>query len=176
MIVPRPPLWRIPVNPLRLLLVATIMVRIGLPANLAISTYLKDGFTPTAIASDSQGNVYLAGSTVIDAAAQTTGAIVAKVDPKATEYLYLAYLDSAASDQVSGIAIDGSGNAYITGWTTNPNFPAVEGGALGTAPTGSSDTRSFVTKLNPQGTVVFSVLIGGSAMSTARAIALTPQG
>jgi uncharacterized protein (TIGR03437 family) len=164
------------VNPLRLLLVATIMVRIGLPANLAISTYLKDGFTPTAIASDSQGNVYLAGSTVIDAAAQTTGAIVAKVDPKATEYLYLAYLDSAASDQVSGIAIDGSGNAYITGWTTNPNFPAVGGGALGTAPTGSSDTRSFVTKLNPQGTVVFSVLIGGSAMSTARAIALTPQG
>ena len=168
MIVPRPPSWRIPVNPLRLLLVATVLARIGLPANLAISTYLKDGFTPAAIASDSQGNVYLAGGAVIDTAAQTTGAIVVKVDPKVTEYLYLAYLDSAASDQVSGIVIDGSGNAYITGWTTNPNFPVVGGGAIGTAPTGSSDTRSFVTKLNPQGSVVFSALIGGSAMSTAR--------
>jgi len=120
------------VNPLRLLFFATIMVRIGCPANLAISTYLKDGFTPTAIASDSEGNVYLAGSAVIDGDSQTTAAIVAKLDSKATQYLYLLYLDSAASDHVSGIAIDGLGNAHITGWTTNPNFPVVGGGALGT--------------------------------------------
>ncbi|MBZ5592797.1 MAG: SBBP repeat-containing protein [Acidobacteriia bacterium] len=152
------------------------MVRTLLPANLAISTYLKDGFTPTAIASDSQGNIYLAGSAVIDAVSETTGAVVAKLDPKATQYLYLVYLDSAAGDQVSAIAIDSSGNAYVTGWTTNPNFPAFGGGALGTAPAGSSDTRSFITKLNPQGVVVFSVLLGGSAKSTARGIALTPQG
>jgi uncharacterized protein (TIGR03437 family) len=152
------------------------MVRIGLPANLEISTYLKDGFTPAAIASDSQGNVYLAGSAVIDAASGTTGAVVAKLDSKAIQYLYLVYLDSAASDQVSAIAIDGSGNAYITGWTTNPNFPVVGGGALGTLPTGSGDSRPFVTKLNPQGEVVYSVLIGGSATSTARGIALTSQG
>ena len=52
----------------------------------------------------------------------------------------------------------------------------VGGAALGTAPTSSTDTRSFVTKLDPQGTVVFSLLIGGSAMSTAKGIALTPQG
>ena len=88
-------------NPVRLLFVAAIMTQIGWPAKLVISTYLKDGFTPAAIASDSQGNIYLAGAAVIDAASQTTAAIVAKLDPKATEYLYLAYLDSAASDQVS---------------------------------------------------------------------------
>jgi uncharacterized protein (TIGR03437 family) len=146
------------------------------PANLAISTYLKDGFTPAAIASDAQGNIYLAGSAVIDPVSQSTGAVVAKLDPKATRYLYLAYLDSAASDQVSAIAVDGAGNAYIAGWTTNPNFPTVAGAALGTAPTSGADTRSFVTKLDPQGAVVFSVLIGGSAMSTAQGIALAPQG
>jgi uncharacterized protein (TIGR03437 family) len=164
------------VNILRSLAVAAVMAPSIWPATLAISTYLRDGLTPTAIASDAQGNVYVAGSAVIDAASQTASAVVAKLDPKATQYLYLTYLDSAAGDQVSAMTIDGSGHAYITGWTANPNFPVVGGGTLGTAPAGNGDTRSFVTKLNPQGAVVFSVLIGGSAMSTAQAIALTPQG
>jgi len=163
-------------NMLRSLLLAAAVARTGLPANLAISTYLKDGFTPTAIASDAQGNIYLAGSAVIDAVSRTTGAVVAKLDPKSTHYLYLAYLDSAAGDQVSAIATDGTGNAYVTGWTSNPNFPVVGSGTLGTAPAGSSDTRSFVTKLNSQGAVVFSALIGGSVASMARGIALAPQG
>jgi uncharacterized protein (TIGR03437 family) len=164
------------VNTRSLLFLAALIAPAGFSANLAVSTYLKDGFTPTAIASDSQGNIYLAGNAVIDAASQTTGVAVAKINPKATQYLYLTYLDSAASDQVSAIAVDGAGNAYIAGSTTNPNFPAVGGGALGTAPAGGTDARSFVTKLNPQGSVIFSVLIGGSAMSTARGIAITPQG
>jgi hypothetical protein len=67
-----------------------VVAKTGWPANLALSTYLKDGFTPAAIASNALGNVYIAGSAVIDAASQTTGAIVAKLDPKATQYLYLA--------------------------------------------------------------------------------------
>jgi hypothetical protein len=74
------------------------------------------------------------------------------------------------------IAIDGAGNAYVTGSTTNPNFPVVGVGMFGTPPTSSTDTRSFIIKLNPQGTVVFSALIGGSTMSTASGIALTQQG
>ncbi len=163
-------------NRLRSFLLAAAIAQTGFPANLVISTFLKDGFTPTAIASDPQGNIYLAGSAVIGPASQSTGALAAKLDPNATHYLYLAYLDSAANDQVTAIAVDAAGNAYITGWTTNPNFPVVGNGALGTAPTGGNDTRSFVTKLNPQGAVVFSVLIGGSAISTAKGIALTPQG
>jgi uncharacterized protein (TIGR03437 family) len=146
------------------------------PASLAISTFLKDGFTPGAIAADAQGNVYVAGSSVIDPKAETSGALVAKVDAKASQFLYLTYLDSAASDQISAVAVDSAGNAYIAGWTGNPNFPATGGGALGTAPKSASDLRSFVAKLNPQGAVVFAVLIGGPAASTARGIAVTPQG
>lgn len=163
-------------NLFRSLLLMAIFVQTGFSANLGLSTYLKDGLTPTAIASDALGNVYIAGSAVIDPASPATSAVVAKVDPKLSQYLYLAYLDSAVSDHVSAIAIDGAGNAYVTGWTTNPNFPVVGGGSLGTAPTGNSDTRSFVTKLNSQGAVMFSVLIGGPAMSTARGIALASQG
>src|ERR1019366_7028625 len=110
------------------------IVRTGLAANLAVSTYFKDGFTPTAIVSDAQGNVLIAGSAAIDAAAGTAGVAVAKLDPKASRYLYLTYLDSAASDQVSAIAVDGAGNAYIAGWTTNPNFTVAGGGLRGNPP------------------------------------------
>jgi hypothetical protein len=163
-------------NLFRSLLVAAVLARTGWPAALSLSTYLKDGFTPTAIASDAQGNIYIAGSAVIDPVSQTTGAVVAKVDPKLSQFLYLAYLDSAVADHLSAIAIDGAGNAYVTGYTTNPNFPAVGSSALGTVPTSSTDMRSFVTKLDPQGAVVFSVLIGGSTNSTGLGIALTPQG
>src|ERR1022692_2483176 len=136
------------------LFLAAGIMQTATPANLAISTYLKDGFNPAAIASDSTGNVYLAGSAVIDPASQTMSAVVAKLDPKASQYLYLTYFDSAASDQLSSIAVDGAGNAYIAGLTTNPNFPNA-GGALGTAPRSSTDTRAFVTKLSPDGAVVF---------------------
>ena len=157
------------------LFLAAGIMQTATPANLAISTYLKDGFNPAAIASDSTGNVYLAGSAVIDPASQTMSAVVAKLDPKASQYLYLTYFDSAASDQLSSIAVDGAGNAYIAGWTTNPNFPNTSG-ALGTAPRSSTDTRAFVAKLSPDGAVVFSVLIGGATMAQASGIAVTPQG
>jgi uncharacterized protein (TIGR03437 family) len=152
-----------------------VIVQTATAARLAISTYLKDGFNPTAIASDSAGNVYLAGSAVIDPASQTTGAVVAKLDPKASQYLYLTYFDSAANDQLSSIAVDSAGNAYIAGWTTNPNFPNA-GGALGTAPTSGTDTRAFVVKLSSDGAVAFSVLIGGATTAQARGVAVTPQG
>jgi uncharacterized protein (TIGR03437 family) len=157
-------------------LVAAAFTLSAFPATLSLSTFLKDGFTPTAIASDPQGDIYLAGSATIDAASRTTGALVARLDPKASQYLYLAYLDSAADDQVGGIAVDVAGNAYVVGSTRNPLFPVTGGAALGAPPSGSNDTRTFVTKLSPQGVVLFSVLVGGSTASTGRGIAVTPQG
>jgi uncharacterized protein (TIGR03437 family) len=164
------------VTTLRVSFLAVAVVQSCFPANLAVSTYFKDGFTPAAIASDTQGNVLVAGSAVIDSVAKTTGVAVAKLNPQASQYLYLTYLDSAASDQVSAMAVDAAGNAYVTGWTTNPNFPAAGGGMLGTPSTGVPDSRSFVTKLSPDGAVLFSVLIGSSVGSQALGIALTPQG
>jgi uncharacterized protein (TIGR03437 family) len=155
---------------------AAAIVQTAWSASLAVSTFLKDGFTPTAIAADAHGNVYIAGSSVIDPTAETSSAVIIKVNDKASQYFYLTYFDSAASDQISAVAVDSAGNAYITGWTGNPSFPATDGGALGTAPASSSDLRSFVAKVSPQGVLVFAVLIGGSVASTARGIAVTPKG
>lgn len=158
----------------RLFLFAILVSQAALPAQLAISTYLRDGFTPSAIASDPQGNVYIAGS-ASGSALQTAAAAVAKINPQATEYVYVAYLDAAANDYISALAVDPAGNAYVTGFTTNPNFP-VTGSSLGTPPTGLEDQRAFITKLSPQGNVVFSTLLGGSTPSTPRGIAVTPEG
>ncbi len=141
-------------------------------ANLAYSTYLRDGFTPSAITAEAQGNVYVAGRAVIDPASGAVSAVVAKLDPTASNYLYLEFLDSAASDTISSIAVDALGNLFLTGTTFNPNFPATSG----IPPKGPSDSRAYVTKLGPNGTVQFSALIGGSAVSNGAGIAVTPQG
>ena len=167
-------------NAFRLLILAAALAPSCFPATLAVSTYFKDGFTPNAIASDAQGNIFIAGSAVIDPASGTFSAAVAKLNPQASQYVYLTYLDSASSDQVTAIAVDAAGNAYVTGWTTNPNFPVAGGSvgttALGTPPTSAQDPRSYVTKLSPDGAVLFSVLIGGSVASAAQGIAITAKG
>jgi uncharacterized protein (TIGR03437 family) len=160
---------------LRVVIFAAVFAQTLLPANLAVSTYLKDGFTPSAIATDAQGNVYLAGYASIDPVSQTSSAVVAKLDPKVSGYVYLTYLDSAGNDTTSAMTVDAAGDVYLAGGTANPNFPVV-GGQLGSAPSANTDNRSFVTKLDPRGVVVFSVLIGGDTASTARGIALTPEG
>ena len=146
-------------------------------ATLAYSTYLRYGFAPTAMTSDAQGNLYLAGSAVIDPLSRTTSALIAKLDPTASRYLYVEYLDSAASDTITAITVDAAGTLYVAGTTANPNFAVTgTGSQLGAPPTGPNDTRAFVTKISPTGVVLLSTLIGGSAVSHAYGIAVTPQG
>ena len=111
----------------RTLFLALCLLPSCFPASLTVSSYFKDGFTPAAIASDQQGNIYVVGTAVIDPAAQTSSVAVAKLDPNAAGYLYLTYLDSASPDYVASIAVDAAGNAYITGGTANPNFPTTGG-------------------------------------------------
>lgn len=159
----------------RTLFLALCLLPSCFPASLTVSSYFKDGFTPAAIASDQQGNIYVVGTAVIDPAAQTSSVAVAKLDPNAAGYLYLTYLDSASPDYVASIAVDAAGNAYITGGTANPNFPTT-GGTLGIPPTGPNDQRIFLTKLGPTGAVLYSVFLGGSVSAVSYGIALTPNG
>jgi len=71
---------------------------------------------------------------------------------------YSTYLGGSGEDEAYGIAVDGSGNAYVTGATASINFPAASGTV---SSTGGFD--AFVTKLDAAGSsVVFTTLIGGS--------------
>lgn len=143
---------------------------------LTYSTYLRDGFTPKAIAVDSSGNIYMAGNAIVDPATSQTAVLVVKLNPKASQYLYVRYLSGSVGDYANAITVDGAGNAYVAGSTASPDFPVTSGGNLGTAPAGQSSKRSFVTKLDPGGELVFSVLLGGSAASVAQAVAVNAAG
>jgi uncharacterized repeat protein (TIGR01451 family) len=83
---------------------------------------------------------------------------------------YSTYLTGTNEDSPGGIAVDGSGYAYITGSTTSSDFPV-------TFATYQGSQDVFVTKLNPAGTgLVYSTFIGGTAPDTGRAIAIDNSG
>jgi uncharacterized protein (TIGR03437 family) len=147
-------------------------------SGLTYSTYLRAGLTPAAIATDTSGNVYLAGSTLANPnypATWPSAAIVVKLDPAGASYRYTRTIGGSAHDTAAGIAVDAAGNAYVIGTTSSPDFPVTPGQQTGTLPATSAETRAFLVKLDPQGEVVFSEVLG-SVDTTGLAVAVTAQG
>ena len=84
--------------------------------------------------------------------------------------VYSTYIGGSRSDYGHAIAVDGSGNAYVTGWTRSTDYD-VTPGAFQTTNGGLADV--FVTKLNATGTaLVYSTYIGGSGDDEGNAIAV----
>ncbi len=165
-----------PIRPLLLLLFSGPAIAASTFPVLTYSTYLRDGFAPKAIATDSSGNIYLAGNAIVDPATSQSTVLVVKLNPQGSQYLYVRYLGGSVRDSANAIAVDAAGNAYVAGATASPDFPVTSGGHLGATPTGLSGQRSFVVKLDASGGMVFSDLLGGPAASAAQAIAVTAAG
>jgi hypothetical protein len=137
-----------------------------------------------AIAADSSGNAYIAGTTeasdfpVTKGAWQTvfggiTDAFAAKLNP-AGNLVYASYIGGTGQETGTGIAIDASGNAYVSGFTSSI-FPTTPGAAQTLYGGGFSD--AFVVKLNPLGSAaVYSTLLGGSGNDEAEAIVVDAAG
>ncbi|MBP2657446.1 MAG: hypothetical protein H6Q69_478 [Firmicutes bacterium] len=137
---------------------------------LVYSTYLGGGIIiANGIAIDISGNAYVTGSTESDfpttpGAFQTSrkgsrDTFITKLNPAGSALIYSTYLGGSNYDFVNDIAIDPSGNAYVTGWTLSTDFP-ITPGAFQTSPNGVED--GFVTKLNPTGSaLVYSTYLGG---------------
>jgi hypothetical protein len=85
---------------------------------------------------------------------------------------YSTYLGGYGRDEGLGIAVDSSGNAYVTGWTESINFPATSPGQ----PFGGPYYDFFVTKFDPAGSPMYSTYQGGSDVETGRAIAVDSSG
>src|SRR6266849_713130 len=152
---------------------------------LSYSTYLggSGDDVGNAIAVDSSGNAYVTGFTgstnfptkspTQSASGGGFDAFVAKLDPTGSTLFYSTFLGGSADDAGNAIAVDGSGNAYVTGVTRSTNFPTKN--ALQSAVGGASD--AFVAKLDPTGsTLVYSTFLGGSAADGGNAIAVDSSG
>ncbi|GIV30603.1 MAG: hypothetical protein KatS3mg028_1669 [Bacteroidia bacterium] len=75
-----------------------------------------------------------------------------------------------------GIAVDGSGNAYVTGLTNSTNYD-ITAGAFQTTHGGGTYSDVFVTKLNSTGTaLVYSTYLGGSGADEGLGIAVDGSG
>jgi hypothetical protein len=151
---------------------------------LVYSTYLGGGGTDngSAIAVDASGNAYVTGKTnsrvfpTTPGAFQTTSgggkydAYVTELNPTGTGLVYSTYLGGSGTDYGYGLAVDTSGNAYVTGYTSSTNFPTTPG-AFQTTNGGRND--AFVTKLNPTGTgLVYSTYLGGGDRDSGNGIAV----
>ncbi len=89
--------------------------------------------------------------------------------------VYSSYLGgSGNSDEGRSIALDTTGNAYVTGYTQSANFPTTSG-AYETTYGGGGD--AFITKLNVTGSaLVYSTYLGGTGGAACRGIAVDPSG
>lgn len=91
------------------------------------------------------------------------------IDPTLT---FSTYLGGTGSGVGRGIAVDGQGNVYVTGLTSN-GFPTAN--PYQPNPGGSSD--AFITKLDPSGTrLIYSTYLGGSGQDHANDIAVDSAG
>ncbi len=89
---------------------------------------------------------------------------------------YSTFLGGASHEVGASIAVDASGNAYVTGLTQSPNFPTTSG-AFDRTGAASNNLDVFVSKLNATGTaLIYSTFLGGSNFDWGRAITLDGAG
>lgn len=87
--------------------------------------------------------------------------------------MYSSYLGSSLYDRGDHIAVDDSGNTYITGYTESPSFPTFNSNSE----LSKGDVDCFIFKLNSTGNgLVYSTFIGGTAVDRTWSIAVDNQG
>lgn len=92
-----------------------------------------------------------------------------------SELLYSTFIGGSAVDVGQGLAIDGNGMLYVTGYTLSVNFPVTQG-AWDTAYNGGGDV--FVVKLDPSRSdrLAYATYLGGAGNDEGAGIALDAAG
>ncbi|HEX9930407.1 MAG TPA: SBBP repeat-containing protein [Pyrinomonadaceae bacterium] len=165
---------------------------------LVYSTFLggssyDDG---NAVAVDSSGNAYVTGSTysndfpIANALQSDCGCsfgncagnnavFITKINPTGSALVYSTFLGGNGTEDGRGIAVDSSGNAYVTGSTSSSNFPTVNP-VQATNPGGSAfcnGSDAFVAKINSSGSaLVYSTYVGGYGNDGGNGIAVDSSG
>lgn len=159
-------------------------------SSLIYSTYLggSDNDSGAGIAIDSVGNAYATGFTtsnnfplqnpfqpILNGIAN---AFLTKLNPTGSALLYSTYLGGSAFDSGNAIAIDSTGNAYITGRVGSSDFPVTPNAFQTTLAVGA--VNAFVSKINPAAagtqSLIYSTYLGGSNLDVGFGIAVDNNG
>jgi hypothetical protein len=91
-------------------------------------------------------------------------AFVAELTSDGSGLVYSTYLGGNFGDGAQAVAVDASGDAYVTGYSLSTNFPVTPANAYQKSWNNHlGSTEAFVTELNPTGTaLVYSTYLGGS--------------
>ena len=114
---------------------------------------------PVGLVVDSQGNTLIIGNTTSNDfptshptqssfGGGTSDAFVAKISSDGSALVYSTYLGGSGTEKAFGIAVDSSGNAFVTGATNSSDFKT----------TSVSTGTNFIGRLDPNGAITLSLL------------------
>jgi sugar lactone lactonase YvrE len=158
---------------------------------LVYSTYLGGASQDyaTSIAVNASGDAFVTGLTQSGSPGQafptvnpvqstlngSANAFVSELNSSGTALVYSTFLGGSTYDHGSGIALDASGDAFVTGYTESSDFPTTTGALQATFGSGTDD--AFVTELNPAGSaLVYSTFLGGNGNDEGNGIAVDSSG
>jgi hypothetical protein len=165
-------------------------------SGLVYSTYLggSDEDAGTSIAVDSAENTYVTGLTASENfplfhplqnhLAGTNNAFVTEIAPNGAALVFSTYFGGTKADEGEGIAVDGDGYIYVTGYTDSDNFPTnnaqfpvFNNGVKLRPPFSKPSNDAFVSKFMPSGAgLVYSTYLGGTNNDMGLGIAVDSSG
>ena len=119
------------------------------------------------VAVDASGNAYITGRTDGSLGGNHAGsydAFLAKYDASGG-FLWSQHIGTSSSDISTSVAVDASGNAYISGWTE---------GTLGGTSAGGAD--AFLSKYDASGSLLWSQQIGTANTDISYSVAVDADG
>jgi hypothetical protein len=163
------------------------VTRVDATGNPAWSSYLGGSGNDIAgdVAVDPSGDVYVAGDTQSPDFPTLGGfdttflggpndAFVTKLNAFGPSIAWSSYLAGSGDDGAQAVAVDLSGNLYVTGWTNSTDFPTT--GGFDTS-YGGGTYDGWVAKVNAAGwALTWSSYLGGSAYDSGYGVAVDPAG
>jgi hypothetical protein len=142
---------------------------------LTWNTFLGGGGedSSNALAVDGSGNIYVAGASdatwgsPLRAYSLNSDAFVAKLDSSGN-LIWNTFLGGRMMDSGDGVAVDGSGNVYVTG------VSSASWGSPVRAFSGGVD--AFAAKLNSSGNLIWNTFLGGSVNGAGSGVAVDGSG
>lgn len=179
---------------------------LSLSGSITWATYIAGSDSTSGLAAtvDSSHNVYVVGETFaadlgpagpvnplpnggvinLGSGSGDDDGYIAKLNSTGTAYLLLSYIGGSSGDLATGVALDGSGNIYVSGETISTDLPVVNAlqskcGTDGTCNTGASgpldDAFIAAIQANLSG-YTYLTYYGGSSVDDALAITADPGG